>query len=191
MMKIVTTRSTTTLAAAALLVAAVLSCASPPPRREVKPGDLERGAAALAPVKKRLMGALTKAMSEEGPEAAIQVCQVKASKLSESEDPGIEIGRTSHRLRNPKNAPEPWMQPLLDAYLASDRPGEPRAVVLDDGRIGYVEPIRVSSFCLTCHGEKVDDSVKGKLAALYPRDEATGFRSGDFRGLFWAKLPPE
>ena len=27
--------------------------------------------------------------------------------------------------------------------------------------------------------------------ALYPADRATGFREGDFRGVFWAELPRE
>jgi hypothetical protein len=51
-----------------------------------------------------------------------------------------------------------------------------------DGRTGYVEPIYVKPVCLACHGGNVDPGVKAKLAELYPEDQATGFREGDFRG---------
>jgi hypothetical protein len=100
----------------------------------------------------------------------------------------VEVGRTSHRLRNPANAPRPWMEPLLAAYRAAPERA-PRAVAIGAGRVGYVEPITVKPMCLACHGSELAPGVRARLAELYPEDRATGFAVGDFRGLFWAEFP--
>ena len=62
-------------------------------------------------------------------------------------------------------------------------------VALGAGRIGYAEPIFMKPLCVTCHGEALAAPVRERIAELYPEDRATGFRVGDFRGLFWAEFP--
>ena len=151
---------------------------------------LEQGAAAIRPYKVELKAALTEGMAE-GPEAALEVCRVKAPHIADvvgSET--LTVGRTSHKLRNPANAPRAWMKPLLEEAAAKAK-AEPRAVDLGGGRVGYVEPIYVGAPCLTCHGEVVGPALEGKIAELYPEDKARGFAEGDFRGLFWAEFTPE
>jgi hypothetical protein len=149
--------------------------------------EIERAANALAPLKKQLMLALTDGL-EQGPDSAITVCKIEAHEIAAGlSGTDVQVGRTSHKLRNPANAPEPWMQPLLEAYTAGDERGDYRAVILGDGSVGYVEPIYVKPMCLTCHGEPTGD-VAERLGELYPADRATGFEDGDFRGLFWAKM---
>jgi hypothetical protein len=81
------------------------------------------------------------------------------------------------------------MEPLLAAYLADPQDRTPRTVRVDERTLGYVEPIVVQDMCLTCHGTEVDATVEGTLAELYPADEATGFESGDLRGMFWVTVP--
>jgi hypothetical protein len=170
-----------------LLSLAALSCA---PERELPVGeaDIARAREALKPFKARLMGALGKGL-EEGPEAAIAVCKMQAPEIASSLSVGgIEMGRTSHRLRNPANAPEPWMEPLLAAYAEGGEERPWRAVRLEGGDFGYVEPIRVGTVCLRCHGGEIAPAIRERLVALYPNDRATGFEQGDFRGLFWVRL---
>jgi hypothetical protein len=150
----------------------------------------ERGAAAVAPLVQRMQQALVAALAQ-GPAAAIDACRIEAPKIAaEISASGVRVGRTSHKLRNPANAPAPWMQPLLEAYLADPADRAPRAVDLGDGRIGYVEPIAVQPLCLACHGETLAPDVAARIDALYPADRARGFREGDLRGLVWAELPP-
>jgi hypothetical protein len=100
----------------------------------------------------------------------------------------VRVGRSSHRLRNPANAPEPWMEPLLAAYVEGSGSAVPRTVEIDPDTVGYVEPIFVQPMCLTCHGTNLPPGVQEKLVELYPDDRATGFESGDFRGIFWVTL---
>ncbi len=177
----------TILIFAGVIVAVVASCSGG--GSEVDPADVYRAQAALQPFKKELKGALLEGL-EDGPQGAILVCKSAAPAIAarRSSD-GVQMGRTSHKLRNSDNVPADWLEPLLSAYEAgSDAPH--RAVVLDDGRIGYVEPIYVQKPCLMCHGKTLAPAVARQIAAEYPGDSATGFEEGDFRGLFWVTLAP-
>jgi hypothetical protein len=149
---------------------------------------IEKGKDSLAPFKKRLMGALAYGL-EEGPGEAISVCQMLAPEIAEElSSSGVEIGRTSHKLRNPGNLPKKWMQPLLDNFVAAEgRPG-PEVVTLADGGVGYVEPIYVKRMCLTCHGSDLSPELASRIDEHYPEDKARGFEEGDFRGLFWVEF---
>lgn len=165
------------------------ACGQPGASRQVSPEDIERAQAALQPFKERLQGALMTAL-DGGPENAIRVCRSQAPEIaSELSVGGVRMGRTSHRLRNLQNAPEPWVKPLLATYLEEPERVEPRAVLLDETTFGYVEPIRMVPFCLSCHGPAVEAGLLEEIRSLYPEDRATGFRAGDLRGLFWVTMP--
>ena len=149
-----------------------------------------QGAELLKPFKQQLMGALKSGL-QEGPDHAIEVCKVKAPLIAAglSVD-GVEMGRSSHRLRNPANTPPAWVQPVLDGYLADDASVHPVEVSAGEGRLGYVEPIRLKAApCLMCHGESLAPAIADKIQALYPHDQATGFAEGELRGVFWVSWP--
>ncbi|MDH3727519.1 MAG: DUF3365 domain-containing protein [Myxococcales bacterium] len=148
----------------------------------------QRGAEAVTPLKKNLKRALIKAV-EEGPVEAVTACHAVAPAVTKGAGSEVvKVGRTSHKLRNPKNAPKLWMQPLLQGYLTAPDQMEPRVVVLDDDTVGYVEPIYLQPMCVTCHGTAITPDVQERIDELYPTDEATGFEPGHFRGVFWAEL---
>lgn len=153
---------------------------------------VEEAKAALAPLKQQLMGALKGALDEGGPMKAVDVCQLKAPAIAAgASHDGVTVGRTSHKLRSPDNAPRAWMKPLLEEYASGPKaPGSFKTVELEGGGLGYVEPIYVQPMCLSCHGAELAPEVSSAIAARYPGDQATGFREGDFRGLFWVELPP-
>ncbi len=158
------------------------------PAREVPSAELTRAQAELEPFKEELLGALMAAL-EAGPANAIVVCRERAPEIAAKLSVGgVEMGRTSHRLRNPENAPRDWVEPLLAAYLADSEQGGPTAVWVDESTIGYVEPIRAAPFCISCHGPAVDPALLEEIRGLYPADQATGFRTGDLRGLFWLTI---
>jgi hypothetical protein len=167
------------------------------------PDALAQAQATLAPFKRELKTALLEGMAE-GPIEALQVCRVEAPRIAaENATDTIELGRTSHRLRNPSNAPRPWVEPILAEYVSLSEPSpasedaeasdakalEPRVVRLSQDRMGYVEPIRVQGLCLTCHGPALDPELAAEIERLYPEDRATGFAAGDFRGVFWLEMP--
>jgi hypothetical protein len=143
---------------------------------------------------KALGGALKKELMQamaRGPDRAIDVCRVKAPQIARQlSTGGLEIGRTSHRLRNPNNTPRPWVRPLLDAMReVKPEPGSVRTVELRGGKaLGVVQPIFTQPLCLTCHGKQLAPPIAAAIKRAYPGDRATGFAAGDLRGLFWVEV---
>ena len=143
------------------------------------------GAGELMPFKRDLMAALTLGL-EGGTVAAVDACQLVAPGLPATHaERGFEVGRTSDRLRNPDNAPPDWVAPVLAGMVAGEIEVSPQQVSLADGRLGYLEPIRVGGMCLQCHGNDLAPGVAAALDARYPSDQARGYAVGDLRGLFW------
>jgi hypothetical protein len=152
---------------------------------------LDRGAEVLAPFKEQLKGELMEGM-KKGTANAIDVCSVRAPEIAKAVgSETVLVGRTSHKLRNPGNAPRAWVEPLLRAYVEDPSRTAARAVALEGGGVGYVEPIMMAPMCLTCHGESMTDATRNAIAETYPDDQATGFANGDFRGLFWIEFRKE
>ncbi len=144
-----------------------------------------RGAALLQPFKRDLKQALTSGL-QQGPVAAVSVCKLEAPAIAAAlSTDGVAMGRTSHRLRNPANAGPAWAESVLQGYLADDTDARPQVRSLDDGRTGYVEPIRMQAMCVTCHGATLAPELAARIEAEYPDDQATGFETGDLRGVFW------
>ena len=148
-----------------------------------------RGAELLKPFKQQLMSALQAGLAGGAP-LAIEVCQLQAPAIADALSvDGVRMGRTSHRLRNPDNAGPAWAREAMTAYLQADNAPQPRTIMLPGGRQGYVEPIRVQTQCLACHGQALAPDVARAIAERYPEDQATGFTEGDLRGAFWVEYP--
>lgn len=143
-----------------------------------------------------LKSALIKAMQNGGPVNAISVCKDTAQKLtaqiSKNLGAGISVKRTSLKYRNPANAPDDNERSVLERYeIASDKsenipPYILQKIATDDGWMyRYYKPLKVMPLCLNCHGSKdqIDPSVQKVLREQYPGDRATGYESGDFRGV--------
>ena len=136
-----------------------------------------------------LMGELTAALDSGEPAAGILVCKEKAPAVAENirETYGVEIGRTSHKLRNPANVAPAWAEPYV-AELVED----PTYVAGPHGELGALLPIRLKAECQMCHGpvEAIDKDVMATIHEAYPDDQAVGFVEGDLRGWFWVEAPP-
>lgn len=147
----------------------------------------------------QLKGELQAAMKAGGPVNAIGVCNDRAVPIAEgvSAETGWTLGRTSHKLRNPNNAPDAFEQSVLEDFLARQAQGESAAEMVhtaivdtpDDRRFRMVKAIPTAEACLTCHGTEIAPEVTEKLDALYPADAARGFREGEMRGVFTLEKP--
>lgn len=205
-------RTSQGLAVAACVVLAGCSSDGPPPRAPLAPAAagaartfdpatpppglapaVARGDAAIGELQRRLGARLAAALREGGPAAAVTVCRDDAPRLTAAvgEEQGVSIGRTSDRLRNPRNAPPGWARELVEASAgraASDV--RPAAVELGD-RVGLLRPIVVAQPCTRCHGEReqLPAEVAERLAREYPEDRAVGYGAGDHRGFFWVEVP--
>ena len=137
---------------------------------------LRQGAEILQPFKQELQQALKSGLAE-GPTAAIDACRLQAPAIAAGlSTDNVRVGRSSHKLRNPANAPEPWVRLIMMAYLEQPDEREPVAVRLESGRIGYVEPIILQPMCTTCHGESLSEPVATANCGALPGRCRHGFQ---------------
>lgn len=155
----------------------------------------EKALAAIHVFQSSLKAELMKAMREGGPEAAIIACKVEAPKIAEQTamTQGLEIGRTSLKVRNPNNAPDAWELSVLKAFEASRAGREPIGSLEASSSNGtvyrYMKAIPTQHLCTACHGTDIDPELYAKIKASYPEDTATGFSFGDIRGAFTVSIP--
>jgi hypothetical protein len=171
-----------------LLAALVL--AMPADRKEPRPQSPAELPPALGPALHRAEEAIRAAACEaerrfgEGdPDANAARCQGAAPV------PGVEVGRTSARLRNPRNAPPPWAASWV-AATDGRKAADVAAVAFDLGdRVGLLRPIEIRQRCLACHAprKELEEGTRDWLASAYPRDRALGYALGDLRGFWWAE----
>lgn len=146
-----------------------------------------------------LKGELQAAMKSGGPVEAIGVCRAKAPQIASemSEEKGWRIARTSLKTRNSNNAPDAWERKVLEQFEARKAAGEdPKAIdyaeiVEVKGRreFRYMKAIPTQEICLTCHGVQIAPPIAEQIDALYPQDQARGFKAGDLRGAFTVAQP--
>ncbi|MEZ5715933.1 MAG: DUF3365 domain-containing protein [Paracoccaceae bacterium] len=163
-----------------------------------KPALVEEGKGVIMQFGGALKGELKAAIDAGGPVNGIAVCNEKAPAIAEqvSGAAGWSVARSSHRLRNPANAPDAFTAATIEDFLKREAAGEKpedlaRAeIVTEDGHQVFrlVKAIPTGAVCLNCHGgDQVKPPVVEKLAELYPADQARGFAEGQMRGVFTLK----
>ena len=136
-----------------------------------------------------MMGELTAALDSGDAAAGIAVCKEKAPVVAShiNDTYGVQIGRTSNKLRNAANVAPAWADP----YIA-DLAEEPTYIAGPNGELGALLPIKLRAECQMCHGpvEGIDEGIMAAITEVYPNDQALGFIEGDLRGWFWVEAPP-
>lgn len=147
-------------------------------------------------LKSNLLKNLTSEISKNGTEAAIPFCHINvktiAKDAAKDQMKKYDFGRTSHKIRNEKNKADAWMLPYLEkfqgTYFDQNKTAEYQiSGTQKDGKKFYLEPLFVNTQCLQCHGENLAKNVQEKIQIFYPKDQATGFKLNEFRGLIWVK----
>jgi len=141
-----------------------------------------------------LVAELQAAMANGGPVAGIAVCHEAAPAIANAvgTDRGLDVGRTSLRVRNPANAPDQWERAVLTRFDKAVGAGRDAAslehveMVEAGGRraFRYLKAIPTAPLCLTCHGTDIDGEVLAVIEDYYPDDQARNFAVGDIRGAF-------
>ncbi len=155
----------------------------------------QQSQAAIKEFSGTLKGALVASMKSSGPVEAINVCNKVAPTIASelSKKYGMEIARTSLKVRNPDNTPDLWEKNVLNAFEKRKLEGESvktlsfsERIAEDDGKqeMRMMKAIPTGEVCLICHGSNISEPVQASLDKLYPDDQATGFSLGDIRGAF-------
>ncbi len=136
-------------------------------------------------LKKELKKGLKKSATE-----AIKVCHMKAPEITlKNSNEKIQIGRVSLKNRNPNNVPKEWMLSYIDDFYRSGNKTGYKIVDLGEKK-GLLKPIVTMPLCLKCHGTEISEEVVKEISAKYPNDKATGYKTGEIRGFFWAIYTP-
>jgi cytochrome c551/c552 len=135
---------------------------------------------------------LMKAITEKGPDGAVEFCSASALPLTDSLSLmyGAKIRRITDKPRNPLNKVNEKELAFIGRfkeYLVSDNPVEP-ILSLTDGHVNFYYPIITNAMCLQCHGkskEQIATSTLVLLNKLYPDDMAREYQENEVRGM-WA-----
>ncbi|PLY03061.1 MAG: glutamate synthase [Desulfuromonas sp.] len=131
---------------------------------------------------------------EKGAADALGACRLQVEGITDRlmSSSGWEIRRTSFKARNPGNSPDTWERDVLELFAMRQAAGDDLSsfefakLINVEGRrvFRYMKPIIVQKPCLTCHGSNLSAEVASQIAARYPDDKATGYRTGELRGAF-------
>lgn len=150
----------------------------------------------------KLRGAMMREMDtalKTGVEQAIDVCRHAAPEIEAriARETGWQVRRVALRTRNPANAADAREAGILRSFEVRSLGGQDAsllrstALVERDGRqwVHFMQAIPTFDGCLACHGDNVAPSVAAAIRALYPKDDALGYKVGDIRGAFSMMKP--
>ena len=179
-----------------LALVGLFSCQSEQPQKTTEAEAWEseyisKGNVIAAASFQALSSELKNALMEGGVERAVSYCNIAALPLldSLSKVHGANIKRTSLKLRNPKDAPTTEEAEVLYNFqkkMGNATPIKPMVQKNDSG-IAFYSPILVNDPCLKCHGQLGKTMTAEDytiIKAKYPADEAIGYVSGEFRGMW-------
>lgn len=136
--------------------------------------------------KKNLVGNLTKQITENGAEKALEFCNINAIPLTQKleVENGVAIKRVSDRNRNPENLANETELKIIEQFKTQLAKKEELKATMKNGV--FYAPIVTNTMCLQCHGTENKDikpEVLAKIKMLYPKDKAISYKENELRGL--------
>ncbi len=156
---------------------------------------IQQGDSISSVMQQVLLANVMQATKSGGPVYAVTFCNERAMPLTDSlsKKYNCKIQRISDKYRNPANKPSKYDEAVL-LKLRSSNSGEP-LLVSENYKMIYYKPIRIAMpACLGCHGNEGEEIAIKTMEAIrqkYPYDRATGYKEGDFRGLWKITFPEE
>ena len=135
--------------------------------------------------KKNLVGNLTKQISENGAEKALEFCNVNAIPLTQKleAENGVMVKRVSDKNRNPDNTANETELKIIEQFKTQLAKKEELKATMENGV--FYAPITTNAMCLQCHGseKEIKPEVLAKIKSFYPNDKALGYKENELRGL--------
>jgi len=130
--------------------------------------------------------------------AAMGFCAGKAEEITKEINAklpkGVSVRRTALKTRSEKNAPDVTDTKVMEAYAkkAADKSLDPKDIQVVEiaGATRVYKPLLIKPVCMKCHGDeaKISSDIKAVIHKVYPKDMATGFKEGDFRGVIVSEI---
>ena len=156
---------------------------------------IENGKNIALEVKGILEKNLGEALKNGGPVNALNFCSTRAIPLTDSMSIALnaQIKRVSdnnRNLMNKANSEELAYIKATKSLIAQNKEPLPKLITTETKNIGFY-PIIANQKCLKCHGQ-VDAEVMPETYAaiknLYPKDKATGYSTGELRGIWVVEM---
>jgi len=124
--------------------------------------------------------------------SGMQMCATSAMTLTDDYNkkimPNMKVRRTAIKYRNELNKPDSTDSKVMEQIVASK---QMKPVVVDMGdKYRVYKPLGTMPACVVCHGDvaTMHKDTVSKIKQFYPKDKATGFKVGDFRGVVVAEV---
>lgn len=147
------------------------------------------GDSVTAIVQQQLVQHVMKAIETGGTAYAVNYCNERAIFITDSLSSlmQVRIQRLSDKNRNPINQLSATSDLAVhNAFLSNAELKD--SVVHINGKPVYYKRIHIAMpTCLSCHGNTKTDIAAGtfqQINKLYPKDRATGYLPGDYRGMW-------
>jgi hypothetical protein len=154
---------------------------------------VERARKAFTEFQQRMDTRLNDEVSRGGVIGALGVYRDEASSITATlgRTYSGRFGRTSDRLRDPRNAAPSWATDIVKSTGTRLTRDATTWVVPIGTNVGVLAPLDTRDTCVLCHGPAmaVPPDVAAKIRVTYPGDRATGYEVGQLRGWIWAELP--
>ena len=100
---------------------------------------------------------------------------------------GASVRRTALKTRSAKNSPDVTDIEVMEAYAAGEKGIK---VVEKEGVSRVYKPLLMGKACMKCHADSknISPEINAVIKKVYPKDMATGFKEGDFRGVIVAEI---
>jgi len=99
----------------------------------------------------------------------------------------VKVRRTALKYRNPINKPDETDTIVMERFLDTKNFKDAQVVDMGDHYRVY-KALTIKQPCLACHGENISPDLTKILEKRYPKDMATNFKLGEFRGAVVAKV---
>ncbi len=127
---------------------------------------------------------------------AITFCATKAQAITAEVNAklpkNIKVRRTALKVRNPANTPDETDSKIMKIYESKIKEGkfDPKdtEVVKAGDQYRVYKPLLIKPVCLKCHGSNIDPKIQAEIKRYYPKDQATGYKEGDLRGMIVAEI---
>ncbi|RUM73474.1 MAG: hypothetical protein DSZ10_03185 [Sulfurovum sp.] len=127
---------------------------------------------------------------------AINFCATKAqaitAEVNEKLPKYAKIRRTALKVRNLANTPDDTDKKVMQSYEAKIKEGRFDPKDIEVVKVGdtyrVYKPLLAQKVCLKCHGTNIDPKIAETIKKYYPKDQATGFKEGDLRGVIVAEI---
>jgi cytochrome c553 len=127
---------------------------------------------------------------------AVNFCATKAQAITAEVNAKLpkyaRVRRTAPKVRNLANTPDETDKKVMEAYETKikEEKFDPKDIeVLKTGDTYRVyKPLITQKVCLKCHGTNIEPKIAATIKKYYPKDQATGFKEGDLRGVIVAEI---